>query len=132
MVWGDGFPPRIRTSSEPPQIPEDAMMLKRSLAPVFVFTSSLVLPVLATAADAADGPPIEDNQAITTAVKTRLAATRLDSLAALEVEADWDGTVWLSGTTPTEEAAERAVDIARNADGVMLVKSRINVEPRAR
>ncbi len=36
--------------------------------------------------------------------------------------------MWLSGTTPTEEAAERAVDIARNADGVMLVKSHITVQ----
>ena len=47
--------------------------------------------------------------------KTRLAATRWTVLRRLEVEAAEDGTVWLSGTTPTEEAAERAVDIARNA-----------------
>ena len=108
------------------------MMLKRSFARVFVYAVSLALPALAIAADVDGRAPMEDDQAITAAVKTRLAATRLDGLAALEVEADRDGTVWLSGTTPTEEAAERAVDIARNADGVMLVKSHISVEARAR
>jgi osmotically-inducible protein OsmY len=108
------------------------MMLTRSFARVLVYAASLALPALASAADVDGRPPIEGDQAITAAVKTRLAATRLDSLATLQVDADRDGTVWLSGTTPTEEAAERAVDIARNADGVMLVKSHISVESRAR
>ena len=101
------------------------MMLKRSL---LIYAALLVLPPLASAADVS--PPVEDDRAITAAVKARLAATRLDSFAALDVQADRDGTVWLSGTTPTAEAAERAVDIARNADGVMLVKSHINVQAR--
>jgi osmotically-inducible protein OsmY len=100
-------------------------MLKRSL---LLYMALLVLPAMGSAADVS--PPVEDDQAIAAAVKTRLAATRLPSFAALEVQADRDGTVWLSGTTPTAEAAERAVDIARNADGVMLVKSHINVEAR--
>lgn len=107
-------------------------MHKPNLASVLVCATSLALPALAAAADSDGRAPLEGGQAITAAVKTRLAATRLDSLAALEVEADRDGTVWLSGTTPTEEAAERAVDIARNADGVMLVKSQISVEDRAK
>ena len=107
-------------------------MLKRRFARALVYAAALALPALAAAADVDGRPPIEGDQAITDAVKTRLAATRLDGLAALEVEADRDGTVWLSGTTPTKEAAERAVDIARNADGVMLVKSQISVETRAR
>ena len=106
------------------------MMLKRSsFAPsVLVLTASLALPVLASASDVGTNLQSEPDQAITAAVKTRLAASRLDSFAGLEVEAGQDGTVWLSGTTPTEEAAERAVDIARNANGVMLVKSHITVQ----
>jgi osmotically-inducible protein OsmY len=102
-------------------------MLKRTS--VFLYVATLALSALASADEVAGGPAAKDlDQAITAAVKTRLAATRVDSFAALEVEAARDGTVWLSGTTPTEEAAERAVDIARNADGVMLVKSHIHVE----
>jgi osmotically-inducible protein OsmY len=109
------------------------MMLKRSsfASCALVMTVSLALPVFASALEVGavgDNRQNEQDQAITAAVKTRLAATRLDSFAGLEVEVAEDGTVWLSGTTPTEEAAERAVDIARNADGVMLVKSRIKVQ----
>ena len=101
------------------------MMLKRSsFAPsVLLMTAALALPPFASASEVG-----EQDQAITAAVKTRLAASRVDSFAGLEVEVAEDGTVWLSGTTPTEEAAERAVDIARNADGVMLVKSHITVQ----
>ena len=106
------------------------MMLKRSsfASIVLVITAALALPIFASASEVGGVRQNEQNQAITAAVKTRLAATRLDGFAGLEVEAAEDGTVWLSGTTPTEEAAERAVDIARNADGVMLVKSHITVQ----
>jgi hyperosmotically inducible protein len=106
------------------------MMLTRSsfAPPVLLITAALALPVFASGSEVGGTPQNEQDQAITAAVKTRLAATRLDSFAGLEVEAAEDGTVWLSGTTPTEEAAERAVDIARNADGVMLVKSHITVQ----
>jgi osmotically-inducible protein OsmY len=103
------------------------MMLKRSgfASSALVITVSLASPVFASASEL--GGKNDQDQAITAAVKTRLAATRMD-FAGLEVEAAQDGTVWLSGTTPTEEAAERAVDIARNADGVMLVKNHITVQ----
>jgi osmotically-inducible protein OsmY len=106
------------------------MMLKRSsfASSVLVITAALALPIFASASEVGGTRPNEQDQIITAAVKTRLAATRLDGFAGLEVEAVEDGTVWLSGTTPTEEAAERAVDIARNADGVMLVKSHITVQ----
>ena len=40
--------------------------------------------------------------------------------------------MWLSGTTPPKRPPERAVDVARNADGVMLVKRHISVEGRPR
>jgi osmotically-inducible protein OsmY len=106
------------------------MMLKRSsfASSVLGITAALALPIFASASEVGGTRQNEQDQAITAAVKTRLAATRLDGFAGLEVEVAEDGTVWLSGTTPTEEAAERAVDIARNADGVMLVKSRITVQ----
>jgi hypothetical protein len=104
-------------------------MLKRSsfASSVLVLTGVLALP-FAPGSELGGNRPNEQGQAITAAVKTRLEATRMDGFAGLEVEAAEDGTVWLSGTTPTQEAAERAVDIARNADGVMLVKSRITVQ----
>ena len=106
------------------------MMLKRSsiASSVLLVTAALALPPFASASEVGGTRQNEQDQAITAAVKMRLAASRLDGFAGLEVEAVEDGTVWLGGTTPTEEAAERAVDIARNADGVMLVKSHITVQ----
>ncbi len=87
-------------------------------------TCCFTMPALAQEPDIAAAQPVND-AAITSAVKTRLAAYQVT--APLEVESGRDGTVWLSGTAPTQEAADRAVEVARNADGVNWVKSRIVV-----
>jgi hyperosmotically inducible periplasmic protein len=93
-------------------------------------------PVLSLAAlPDASGPLLTQfvtDSAITAAVKTTLAATHISGLTQLKVDTEQDGTVWLSGTTPTQEAADRAVEAARNADGVMQVKSTIVVKREAR
>lgn len=102
-----------------------------------VMAASLTGPawVLAGGPDDADstGPTqyVKDS-AITAAVKTKLAADHLSSLTKIKVDTDRSGVVWLSGTTETQEAADRAVDIARNTDGVALVKSSIVVSPEAK
>jgi hyperosmotically inducible protein len=72
------------------------------------------------------------DSAITAAVKTKLAANHIASLTQLQVDTDRNGVVWLSGTTQTQEAADRAVEIARTTDGVIEVKSTIEVTRTAR
>jgi BON domain len=69
------------------------------------------------------------DSAITTAIKTKLAADHPGSLAHLKVDTDKDGVVWLSGTTRTQEEADRAVEIARGTNGVVRVKNEIVVRP---
>ena len=69
------------------------------------------------------------DSAITTKVKTKLAADHMGSLAKIHVDTDADGIVWLTGTANSREAADRAVEIARNTDGVRDVKSSITVAP---
>jgi len=64
---------------------------------------------------------------ITTKIKTRLADDHLGSLAHIRVDTDRDGVVWLTGTAPSQEAADRAMDIARSTEGVSRVKSEIIV-----
>lgn len=64
---------------------------------------------------------------ITTKVKTKLASEHMSSLAKIHVDTDADGIVWLSGTAPTRDAAERAVTLARATEGVISVKSAIRV-----
>ena len=65
---------------------------------------------------------------ITAKVKTRLASEHMSSLARVHVDTDADGVVWLTGTAPTREAAERAVTLARSTEGVVGVKSDIRVK----
>lgn len=95
--------------------------------------AALAMPAATFAQESADNLPqaqFVTDPTITTAVKERLAASRVVSLLQLTIDADRDGVVWLSGTTQTQEAADRAVDIARNAEGVVEVKSTIVVVRR--
>jgi hyperosmotically inducible periplasmic protein len=88
-----------------------------------------VLAAEPTDADSAHPTQYVKDSAITAAVKTKLAADHIGSLTKIKVDTDRDGIVWLSGSTDTQQAADRAVDIARNTDGVAQVKSSIVVAP---
>ena len=68
------------------------------------------------------------DSAITVAIKTKLAADHVNSLAHIKVDTDKDGVVYLSGAARTKAAAERAVEIARSTDGVVRVKNDIIVK----
>jgi hyperosmotically inducible periplasmic protein len=100
-----------------------------------LLATSLALSALSVAAesdaDSAHPAQFVKDSAITAAVKTKLAANRLGTLTSLKVDTDQNGTVWLSGTAPTQEAADRAVEIARTTEGVTQVKSDIVVAPNA-
>jgi hyperosmotically inducible protein len=65
--------------------------------------------------------------AITTDIKTKLAAEHITSLEHIHVDTDKDGVVWLSGTASTRRAADKAVSIARDAEHVKDVHSEITV-----
>jgi hyperosmotically inducible protein len=96
-----------------------------------VLTASLVSPVWSFAAepdlDRATAVQFVEDSAITAAIKTRLAEGQWSTLTQLDVGTDRAGTVWLSGTAKTQEAAERAVEMARDIDGVVQVRSHIVV-----
>lgn len=66
--------------------------------------------------------------AITTKVKTELAAEHITSLGNIHVDTDVDGVVWLDGTAHTQGAADKAAAIAREANGVKEVHSRIKIK----
>ena len=94
-----------------------------------VLAASLLGPVVAAAQDSDTdrhhpGTFIKDS-AITTAIKTKLAADHPSTLAHVKVDTDKDGVVWLSGTTHTRAEADRAAEIARGTDGVVRVKNDI-------
>jgi hyperosmotically inducible protein len=61
------------------------------------------------------------DSAITTKIKTKLAAEHLTSLGRIHVDTDKNGVVWLSGSARTQEAIDEAVSIARSTEHVKSV-----------
>lgn len=70
-----------------------------------------------------------DDAAITTTVKSKVAAQdRLGSLTRIGVKTV-ESTVYLSGKVTTVEEKNKAEDIARHVDGVKNVVNNIEVQP---
>jgi hyperosmotically inducible protein len=78
--------------------------------------------------DSAHAMRFVKDSAITTEVKSKLAAEHITSLERIHVDTDKNGVVWLSGTASTREAADKAVSIARNTDHVTSVHSDITIK----
>jgi hyperosmotically inducible protein len=106
--------------------------MKLKLATTCFVIASALAPVAAYAADGdADrskpGTFVKDS-VITTKVKTKLAAEHPASAKHIKVDTDKNGVVWLSGTTDTQAEADKAVDIARNTEGVKSVNTKLTVQ----
>ena len=107
--------------------------MKTKFAVTCLVVGTLLGPVVALAADDSDADrshPKEfvKDSAITTKVKSKLAAEHITSLGRIHVDTDKDGIVWLSGTARTTEAADKAVSIARETEGVRSVHSDIKIK----
>lgn len=92
----------------------------------------LLGPALAVAqdsdADRSQPKAFVKDSAITTKIKSKLAAEHITSLGHIHVDTDKDGVVWLSGTARTQEAIDRAMSIARDTDGVRDVHNRLRIK----
>jgi len=65
---------------------------------------------------------------VTTKIKTKLVAEKIDSLVHIRVDTDRKGAVILRGKVRTQEEADRAISIARNTEGVTSVKSKMQIK----
>jgi hyperosmotically inducible protein len=107
--------------------------MKTRFALTCVLCSTLFGGAAAVAGDAlnSDGSHavvfIKDS-AITTKIKTKLAAEHITSLENIHVDTDKDGVVWLSGTATTQRAVDKAIEIARKTESVSDVHSDIAVK----
>lgn len=92
----------------------------------------LLGPALASAqdsdADRSHPKAFVKDSAITTKIKSKLAAEHITSLGRIHVDTDKDGVVWLSGTARSQEAIDKAVSIAHDTDGVKDVHSRLKIK----
>jgi hyperosmotically inducible protein len=68
------------------------------------------------------------DSAVTTAIKTKLAAEHITSLGRIHVDTDKDGVVWLTGSARTQEAADKAASIARDTENVKAVHNDIKIK----
>src|ERR1700692_3286808 len=108
-------------------------LMNQKLATTLMIVGVLLGPVVAVVAEDSDADPshpkafVKDS-AITTKVKAKLAAEHITSLGKIHVDTDSNGVVWLHGTAHTQEAADKAVAIARETEGVKAVNSRIKVK----
>src|SRR5450756_2712785 len=66
--------------------------------------------------------------AITTKIKTKLAAEHITSLGRIHVDTDKDGVVWLSGHARTQEAIDKAESMAHETEGVKEVRNHIKIK----
>jgi hyperosmotically inducible periplasmic protein len=111
-------------------------LMKHKLTTTLMIIGVLLGPVVAVSVAAAEDSDADrshpkafvKDSAITTKVKAKLAAEHITSLGNIHVDTDADGVVWLHGTAHTQEAADKAVAIARETDGVKGVHSRIKVK----
>jgi len=67
------------------------------------------------------------DSAITTKIKTKLAADHLTSLGRIHVDTDQNGIVWLTGTARSQEAIAQAVSLARHTEHVKSVHNDLTV-----
>jgi len=99
-------------------------LMKQHLATTLMVIGVLLGPVVALAGEDADA----DRSHPKAFVKTKIAAEHITSLGNIHVDTDADGVVWLHGTAHTQEAADKAVAVARSTEGVKAVHSRITVK----
>lgn len=105
--------------------------MKIKLTAACILAGSLLAPMMAHAdSDADRSHPMNfvKDSAITTKIKTKLAAEHLKSLKNIRVDTDENGVVWLSGSASTREQMEKAGRVARGTEGVKVVKNNILIK----
>lgn len=105
--------------------------MKYKLATTCFVIGSVLAPVAAYAADSdtdrSKPTTFVKDSVITTKIKTKLASEHLGSAKHIKVDTDKNGVVWMSGTANSQAEVDKAVEIARNTEGVKSVKSDLKV-----
>ena len=105
--------------------------MRSSLATTCLVLATMLAPVAAYAdgdADRANPANFVKDSVITTKIKTKLAADHPGSAKHISVDTDRDGIVWMTGTANSQEEVNQDVAIAKNTEGVKLVKSDLKVQ----
>jgi hyperosmotically inducible protein len=98
------------------------------IAMASLFGSAVVIAEGDSDSDRSHPMAFVKDSAITTKIKTKLAADHPTSLAHIHVDTDKDGVVWLTGTARSQEDIEQALTIARATEGVKSVHNGVTVK----
>jgi hyperosmotically inducible protein len=106
--------------------------MKTKFAITCLIFSAFIAPIVMSAddrdSDRSHPKAFVKDSAITTKVKSKLAAAHITSLARIHVDTDAEGVVWLSGTARSEDEIDRAVSIAKDTEGVVAVKNKLTIK----
>lgn len=101
--------------------------MKIKLLTSAILATALLLPGAGFTQDSAK--TVVKDSIITTKIKAKLATEEKPStLVKISVDTDDKGMVSLSGTAPTQAAADRAVAIAKATEGVKSVSSKVTIK----
>ena len=105
--------------------------MKKTLAIAALLLGASLVPVASFSADGdtdrSHPKAFVKDSAITTKIKSKLAAEHITSVGRIHVDTDADGIVYLSGTARSQEAIDKAVEIARNTEHVVDVKNDLRI-----
>ncbi len=106
--------------------------MNTKLVTTCLLAGALILPIAAFTADgdsdrSAPKAFVKDSL-ITTKIKAELFEERMSSLLHIRVDTDKKGVVVLSGTAESQNAADKAVSIARKVKGVTSVHNNIKIK----
>ena len=97
-----------------------------------ILAGALMLPIAGYTADndndRSSPKTFVKDSVITTKIKAELAEEKMSSLVHIKVDTDSKGMVVLSGTAASQNAANKAVTIARAVKGVTSVQNDIQIK----
>jgi hyperosmotically inducible protein len=106
--------------------------MKTKFVMTCLIVGTLAGPVVAWAedqdTDRASPTAYVKDSAITTEIKTKLAADHITSLGRISVDTDQNGVVYLSGTARSQEAIDKAIATSKDTKGVKSVKSTLTIK----
>jgi len=107
--------------------------MKKKLAITCLIIGAALAPVVSYSgedvdADRSHPKAFVKDSAITSKIKSKLAAQHLTSLGRIHVDTDADGVVWLSGTARSQDEIDAAVAIARDTEHVVAVKNKLRIK----
>lgn len=107
------------------------MKKTRALAAAVACSFTVLAPLAAVAAaemENAQPKLVITDSSIKSSIEAQLASDPFKGLSRIDVDTDDHGVVTLKGKVPTQEAADRAISIARATEGVREVKSALKIK----